>query len=194
MIDLGTLPGGTSSATIAVSGDIIAGTASTANADNYAVAWSLTSATSTTVTASPNPAGAGETVTLTATEIAADGTNPAGSVQFESAGTDIGSPVAVNSSGVATMTTSFAAPGTVPVSAVFTPTNTITDYTSSTGTYTETVRAAFGTEPVALTVPVTGSFTLTVATGTVTLAVSGSNATGVLNPITVSDTRNTFPG
>jgi hypothetical protein len=33
-----------------------------------------------------------------------------------------------------------------------------------------------------------------VGTGTVTLAASGANATGVLLPITVSDTRNTYPG
>jgi hypothetical protein len=45
-----------------------------------------------------------------------------------------------------------------------------------------------------VSIPATGSFTLTVATGTVELAVSGTSATGALNPITVSDTRNTYPG
>jgi phosphate transport system substrate-binding protein len=53
---------------------------------------------------------------------------------------------------------------------------------------------AVGTEPLAVSIPATGSFTLTVGTGTVTLAVSGADATGTLNPITVSDTRNTYPG
>jgi len=49
-------------------------------------------------------------------------------------------------------------------------------------------------EPLAVTIPASGSFTLTVASGTVTLAVSGSDATGALNPVTVSDTRNSHPG
>jgi len=154
--------------------------------------------TTTTLTASPNPATAGQTVTLTATEEASDGTNPAGSVQFEVGGSAIGAGVAVNASGVATTATSFAAAGSQLLSAVFTPTSTA-GYNSSTGTYTETVNTSSGggnsgSEPVAATVPASGSFTLTVATGTVTLTVSGSDATGALNPITVSDTRNTYPG
>jgi len=47
-----------------------------------------------------------------------------------------------------------------------------------------------------VTVPASGAFTFTVAPGTVNLAVSGTPAqgTGVLNTVTVSDTRNTFPG
>ena len=48
--------------------------------------------------------------------------------------------------------------------------------------------------PVTFTVSTSGSFTFTVAAGAVNLTVSGSNATGALPPITVSDTRNSFPG
>ncbi len=153
-------------------------------------------ATTTNLIASPNPAQVGATVTLTATESAADSTNPAGSIQFESGGTDIGTAVAVNASGVATTTTTFAAAATVTLSAVFTPTNT-SGYAGSTGTYSETITTTnpnSGSEPIAVTIPASGSFTLTVATGTVNLSVSGTNATGALNPVTVSDTRNTFPG
>jgi hypothetical protein len=153
-------------------------------------------ATTTTLTASPNPATTGATVTLTANTSAADGTNPAGSVQFEAGGSAIGSAVAVSATGVATTTTTFAAAGTEALSAVFTPTSS--SYATSTGTYSETVSVATtsttGSEPLAVTVPATGSFTLTVATGTVNLAVSGATATGALNPITVTDTRNTLPG
>jgi Big-like domain-containing protein len=152
--------------------------------------------TTTSLIASPNPAQVGATVTLTATESAADSTNPAGSVQFESGGTAIGTAVAVNGSGVATTTTTFSAAATVSLSAVFTPTNT-TGYSGSTGTYSETVTTTnpnSGSEPISVSVPASGSFTLTVATGTVNLSVSGANATGALNPVTVSDTRNTFPG
>jgi ABC-type phosphate transport system substrate-binding protein len=51
-----------------------------------------------------------------------------------------------------------------------------------------------GSEPLVVSVPASGAFTFTVATGTVNLAVSGANATGAVNPVTVSDTRNTAPG
>jgi hypothetical protein len=152
--------------------------------------------TTTTLTASPNPATAGQTVTLTATEIAADNTHPAGSVQFQAGGTAIGTPVAVSATGVATTTTTFAAASTQALSAVFTPTDTV-HYAASTGNFSLTVvpaGALTGSEPLAVTVGATGTFTLTVATGTVTLAVSGANATGALNPITVGDSRNTTPG
>ena len=63
--------------------------------------------TTTTLTANPSPANTGQTVTLTATEAPAT----AGSVDFKNGAADLGS-VAVNGSGVATMTTSFAAAGT----------------------------------------------------------------------------------
>jgi alpha-tubulin suppressor-like RCC1 family protein len=158
-----------------------------------------TSAVSTTtqLTASPNPTPAGMAVTLTASEVAADGTHPAGSVQFEVGGTTIGQPVAVDDTGTAQTTETFAAPGTASVSAVFTPADT-TAYQPSTGTLTVTVNpvaTSSGTVPLAAGVPQAGTFTLTVDTAdTVTLAVSGSSAAAAATPIIVSDTRNTFPG
>jgi len=154
--------------------------------------------TTTSLVAQPNPVQTGGTITLTATEVASDGTNPAGSVQFESGGTAIGAAVPVSSTGVASTTTTAGAAGTVTLSAIFTPTNT-TNYSGSTGTYSETVTTTnpnSGSEPISVTVPSTGSFTLTVATGTVNLTPNavGTSAAGNLNPVTVSDTRNTFPG
>ena len=156
--------------------------------------------TELTLTSSASDPDVGQTVTLTANVLALDGSHPAGSVQFLAGLTVIGSPVpvsTVNAFIVATTTTSFASTGFEPLSAVFTPTDT-TGYGSSTGTYSEFVQPAGtpfpGTEPVVVSVPTLGSFTLTVATGTVTLTVSGPDATGALNPVTVSDTRNTFPG
>lgn len=92
--------------------------------------------TTTTLTVTPVMAEVGQTVTLTATEVAADKTNPAGSVQFEVGGTKIGTPVAVNGSGVATTTTTLPSAGSVALSAVFTPTST--SYTPSTVTYSDT--------------------------------------------------------
>ena len=153
--------------------------------------------TEVVLSSSANEPTVGQTVVLSATVSATDGTHPAGSVQFLVGLTTIGSSVAVNFSGVATTTTAFASTGFQPLSAVFTPTST-TGYSSSTGTYSEFVVPAgapvSGTEPLVVSVPALGSFTLTVGTGAVTLSVSGSSATGVLNPVTVSDTRNTFPG
>ena len=159
--------------------------------------------TSTQLVATPNPAAVGATVTLTATEVASDSTHPAGSVQFQAGGTNIGAAVAVNASGVATTTTTFAAAGNEALSAVFTPTNT-QGYSGSTGTFALAVGSllAGGTNPVSVnvTVPSTGALSVTVATGSVTLAPASpattpdETATGTLNQVTVSDTRNTFPG
>jgi hypothetical protein len=150
-------------------------------------------ATSTTLTASPATATAGSPETLTATVTDADGSTPAGSVAFMNGASTLGTSNVTN--GVATFQTTFASAGTESLSAVYTPTSS--SYNSSTGTLSLTVSAAppnSGTEPIAVTVPASGTFTLTVAAGTVNLAVSGATATGALNPITVSDTRNTYPG
>jgi hypothetical protein len=142
-------------------------------------------------------------VVLTATEIAATGTHPGGSVQFEVGGTDIGAPVAVNASGVATATTTFASPGPEALTAVFTPAD-CSAFSGSSGTLTLTVNAAksgqstaSGTIPLAVNVPPTGTFTLTVDTAdtvTVIASASGASAAAMTTPITVSDTRNTYPG
>jgi len=144
--------------------------------------------------ASPNPAEAGQPVTLTAAVTVASGTaTPAGTVQFEVGGTDTGTPVALDSSGAATATTTFAAAGADELLAVFTPTDP-TAFNASTGGLGLTVLPS-DTIPLATTVPAVGAFTLTVdSADTVTLTVSGDNAAAATSPITVSDTRNTFPG
>jgi hypothetical protein len=166
----------------------------------------VVTATTTTLTATPSPASSGGTVNLSASVTAADGTTPAGTVQFESGGTDIGSPVAVNTGGTAAAaTTSFTAPTTtgstsVALSAVFTPTST--SYAGSTGTFSLLVQASgtqtAGAIPVDVTVPATGQLTVTVSTTAIDLAVQGTTApltaTGTLNTVSVSDTRNTVPG
>jgi hypothetical protein len=110
-------------------------------------------------------------VTLTATESAADGTLPAGSVQFGIGGTNIGAAVAVNASGVATTTTTFAAIGTDALSAQFTPAGDSYAYS-------------------------TGTLAVTVTSGTVNLTAQSAplTATGTLQDVTVTDTRNYVPG
>ena len=103
--------------------------------------------TATTLTANPSPANTGQKVTLTATESPAT----AGSVDFKNGATDLGS-AAVNGSGVATMSTSFAAAGTETLTAAFTPTDTA-DFSGSTGTATLTVNPP--ATPTATTLTVT---------------------------------------
>jgi hypothetical protein len=110
----------------------------TYSADGSTYSTSSTQSTTTTLTGSPNPVKVCTTVTLTATETAADGSHPAGSIQFMHGTKPIGSPVAVNASGVATTTTTFFIPRKENLSAVFTPANA-TVFIGSTGTFTETV-------------------------------------------------------
>jgi phosphate ABC transporter phosphate-binding protein len=154
-------------------------------------------ATTTLMSASPSPAAAGQSVTLAAGVAPVSGTaTPTGTVQFWIGGTAIGAPVPVDASGVATTTTTFTAAGTDALSAVYTPSDP-TAFAASTGTLTLSVGPppTSGVIPLAATDPPTGSFTLTVDTSDiVTLTVSGSGATAATTPITVSDTRNTYPG
>ncbi len=159
--------------------------------------------TTTTLTASPSPAGTGATVTLSATVEAADSTFQAGTVQFEVGGTDIGSPVAVNTGNVnvpATTTTTFSSPGTEALSAVYTPTSN--SYSGSTGTYNRLVQTAGSLPatgspvPITLTVSPTGSLEVSVVNTAVPLTENaiGTVAVGTMGNVTVTDSRNSYPG
>jgi hypothetical protein len=149
-----------------------------------------------TLTANPNPATSGQTVTLTATTSVSGAT---GTVQFENNGTNINTTPAQVSGGVAT--TSFTAPTvttatTETLTAVYTPSGTFTAGTGgSLSLPVNPAPANSGAIPLAVSVPASGSFTLTVDTATlVNLTATGLTAAGVTTPIGVSDTRNTFPG
>jgi len=91
--------------------------------------------TTTALVAAPSPATVGQKVTLTAT-VSPAGTS--GSVQFRDGSTNIGSPVAVNASGVATTSTKALNQSVHQLFAVFTPTATAT-FAGSTGTVSEAV-------------------------------------------------------
>jgi hypothetical protein len=153
--------------------------------------------TTTTLTASPDPATAGTPETLTATEVAADGTHPAGSVQFQVSGTNIGPPATVDSNGVASTTaTTFEGTQSESLSVAFTPSDP-TAFNSSFGQLDLPVQSApnTGTIKLATTALPAGAFTLTVDTSdTISLTVSGGSGTAATSPIIVSDTRNTYPG
>ena len=149
--------------------------------------------TTTTLTAS-SPAYAGQNVTLTATVAPATAT---GTVVFMNGATAINTTPATVTNGVATTTTQFASAGTESLTAVYTPTSG-SNFVTSTGALSlnvTTPAANSGTIPLAVNVPVTGSFTLTVdTTDTVNLTVAGLVGTGATTAIGVSDTRNTYPG
>ncbi len=172
-----------------------------ADGDNFWTRIPRPVATTTTLTASPDPATAGATVTLTATVKAADGTIPRGEVAFLSGFTLI-FVAPVNASGVATATTTFAASGTNPrtVSLAAWFFGLIGSDDGSAGLCSETVNPA-GTqtggngEPVTVTVPRRGLFTVTITPGTVILSASNRvSAKGKLLDITVTDLRTERPG
>ena len=175
------------------------GPTATAVAEGYYTSLAITRggtgpvSTVTSLTASPNPTTAGATVTLTASVSAADGSSPVGSVQFEDSLFAIGPPVAVNASGVASTTMTSVVASTYQLSAVFTPARS--PYAPSIGTVQLVVNAApTGSEPITVGVPQSGAFIVTVTPGTVNLAVSGLTGTGTLQDVTVTDTRNYYPG
>ncbi len=150
---------------------------------------------SVALTASPNPAIGGQPVTLTATVTPASAT---GTIQFENNGTDINGPATI-SGGTATTSTSFSGITTAT-------TETLTAVYTATGNFAATTPGSLslpvnpapansGTIPLAVSVPQSGSFSLTVdSTDVVTLAATGLSATGATTPITVADSRNTYPG
>jgi hypothetical protein len=153
--------------------------------------------TVTRLTALPGPGRTPGLVTLVARETSADGTHPAGWVQFEADGTDIGGPVSLGTDGVATTTAAFSAGASAALSAAFTPTSTA--YVASAATDTATVNGGTGAGSISisLTVPPVGSLAVTMMPGTITLAVHGTNppiATGTLPAITVADYRSSLPG
>ena len=114
-----------------------------------------TATTTTSLAASPTgSAQQNASVTLTATVIASDSTHPAGSVQFEQDGFNVGSPAPVNSSGVASLTTASllpSAPGGTQLTAAFVATDS-----SSYGPSTS-APVAYTVNPVAVVPSVSGA-------------------------------------
>ena len=84
----------------------------------------------TAVSTSVTPSDFGEPVTFTATVTSSAGT-PTGSVQFKDGGVNIGSPVVLNGSGIATLTTSALAVGTHAITAEYSGSDT---FATSSGT------------------------------------------------------------
>jgi hypothetical protein len=160
-------------------------------------------ATSTTLTASPDsPSALGTPVTLTATVTSSGNPVTDGQVQFRDGATLLGSPVALSSSGTATLTVPFTGISSLPVgtdalSAVFTDTAD-TNYLTSTGNLEYTVTAiptstaltesTASPQPYGTSVTLTATVTSGVA-GTVQFSVGSTNLGG---PVAVSGGVATF--
>ena len=92
----------------------------------------VTAATTTTVSSSVNPSDFGQSVTFTATVTASAGT-PSGTVQFKDNGSNLGTAVSLNGSGVATFSTSSLTVGTHTITAEY---SGVTGFAASSGTLT----------------------------------------------------------
>jgi ABC-type phosphate transport system substrate-binding protein len=152
--------------------------------------------TITMVTTSPTPPTADQAVTLTATVTSPSTNTPAGTVQFLIGSTAFGNPVTLDSSGVASTTETFTTPGTLVLNAIFTPADPAA-FLGSVGSLSVTVLPSPYVVGMTLTLtnPPAGAFTFTApATSTSIMTQNGSTATGVLNPMTITDSRNTYPG
>jgi hypothetical protein len=147
--------------------------------------------TTTVLGSSANPGYTSTSLTLTATETASDNTHPAGSVQFMDGAANIGTPQAVNGSGVATLPTSFSTNGTHNLSAVFTPSTpagATTFYQGSTGTLAESIIPPPTATTTGLSVTQDGTAGDQV---TLTATVSPSAAPGT---VSFTDGASTIPG
>lgn len=134
-----TLPAGANSLTAVYSGNA-SFAASTSSAVTETVNAVTSAATTTTLTASPNPAGSGQTVTFTATISPTPTGTPTGTVTFYSGSALLGTAT-VNSSGVATFTSSSLPTGALSLTAVYSGNAGFATSTSS--TLAETVNTAY---------------------------------------------------
>jgi hypothetical protein len=153
-----------------------------------------------TVSATPSTAQVGTSVTLTATVTANSAAVTTGTVQFSANGSAVGTPVAVNASGMASTSTSFTAAGTQSITAAYQTGNaSLFNNATSTTPFTLTITTSNPlavSEIITVTVPPQGTFTFATADGasnpTVPLTVSGTTSltgTGSIDPVKVTDSR-----
>jgi hypothetical protein len=177
-----------------------------------ATSTTLTSTDTTNTTLGTNTANVGDSVTFTAHVTDADSTTAAGTVTFQSNGTNIGTEPVTLSGGQASASTTFSSAGPFNITATFAPSNATT-YASSNASLTETVQVAgsiTASVPENLTVPQNGTFTISVDTAAIPITAPTGSFTatgnfGTQNPaapnsatstagVEVNDSRNTFPG
>ncbi len=139
--------------------------------------------TTTVVTSSLNPSNYGNSVTFTANVTSGSGT-PTGTVQFTNNGSNLGSAVALNGSGIAQYSTSALTAGTHTITGVYSGDS---NYATSTGTLSggQVVNSVAST--ISITAPGNFSFatftmgadnTASSTNGTVTYSQGSDNSTG----------------
>lgn len=106
------------------------------------------SATTTTLTAAPNPATQGQSVTLTATVSSGGAPVTSGNVTLSYGGSPLGSPVSLNASGQAVLSTSSLPPGNDTISASYGATGT---FAASNATATVTIVSAVTLQSITVT-------------------------------------------
>src|SRR5579872_5292375 len=163
------LPAGSSAITASYAGD------SSYSASSGNVTAVVQSPTATALTSSSNPASQGQSVTFTATVTSSSGT-PVGSVTFTDGATVLASNVAVNSSGIATFSSSSLSTGTHTIGASFTGS---TGWQNSTATtLTQTINAtSFPTSTTVTSTPNPSNFGTSV-TFTATVTSTGGTPSG----------------
>jgi uncharacterized repeat protein (TIGR03803 family) len=167
--------------------------------DNLGTVFQLsveTVPTTTTLTSAPNPSYQGEDVTMTATVMAQNGSTPAGTVNFKSNGTQIGS-ASLNSSGVAVLNFTGLAVGSDSLTAVYqglpplepSTSNTVTQvvHPGSTTTVASSPNPSAPGQNVAITATV-GPVGPPTPTGTVGFTSNGSAISGCTS-VTLSSSR-----
>jgi hypothetical protein len=162
---------------------------------NYTASTGPAQSVTVALAANPNPATVGQSVTLTATLTPSSAT---GSVQFQNNGTNINTAVTVSGGVASTSFTPSATSAGLALTAVYTPG---TGFTSAgNGTLTLPVVAAApnsGQIPLAVIVPQSGVFTVTIDTTdwvVLNVNLAGTQASNNTTPIVVVDTRNFYPG
>ncbi|MDX6211650.1 MAG: hypothetical protein QOF82_737 [Frankiales bacterium] len=158
--------------------------------------------TTTALSISPVTATTADTVTLSATvaDTSHPSSTPRGTVQFADHGTALGSLVALDASGGATVGRMLSA-GSHLLTASFVPTDpAVFDPSSSTSEpYAVTQAAGSQTiettvDPGALTISVADTTPVVLSSPVLNAAATFLTTTGVLHPVTVTDTRAGSPG
>ncbi len=136
-----------STSTLAVGNRAITAAFTSSNPNTLNSSGSLTQTvqradTQTAVTSSNNPSEVGQSVTFTAqvSAVSPGAGTPAGTVQFSDNGSDFGSPVSLDGSGQASISTAALTVGIHAIAATFTPSGT--SFNGSSGSVSQTVERA----------------------------------------------------
>ena len=160
--------------TVGATDALLAGGYAGATVQSASAVLLIGTATTTTLASDINPSTFGQNVTFTATVApAVSGPVPTGTVQFSINGTNVGAPVTLDATGVATFATSTLVVGSYTVLATY---NGVLPYGGSSGTLNQVVNKA----PTTTTLTSSLSPSLLGQSVTFTATVSPATATGMV--------------